>query len=132
SQSSSPSPFTTTRSAAEIDAMSRGDGSNVSTTAPFGTMLVTSTFAPPTCLIMSGRAVVVATTLTAPGAGVGPDGGGAAVEQAGPTNATASTSTPVANRARTSLTRSRTPRTGRTARAGGCRCGTRSGARRPG
>ena len=68
----------TTRSAALTAAMSRGEGSNVSTTPPFGTMLVTSTFVPPTWRTMSARTVVVATTLSAPGAGVGPEAAGVA------------------------------------------------------
>src|SRR5262245_63057576 len=58
--------------------MSWGEGSNVSTTPPFGTMLVTSTFVPPTWRTRSASTVVVATTFTASGAGVGPEGPGAA------------------------------------------------------
>src|SRR5690349_9988355 len=51
--------------------MSRGDGSNVSTTPPFGTRLVTETLPPPTWWTMSARTVVVATTRSAPGCCVG-------------------------------------------------------------
>src|SRR5262245_1358106 len=72
SQSSSPRPFITTRSASLIAAMSRGDGSNVSTTPPLGTRLVTATSAPPTCWTMSARTVVVATTRSPLPLGVAP------------------------------------------------------------
>ena len=71
SQSSSPRPLRTIRSACAIRSTSAGVGSNVWTSPPLGTRLWTSTRVPPTWATRSASTVVVATTSIASGSGRG-------------------------------------------------------------